>query len=143
MTLFHNAVTRIRTWVTAATTQGTNHYTITASGLTLSYWQRKARFDSPVTEMSPEEGLETGVKRGTTEHWGRGKKGEKRIRPRQDSNLQSSDPKSDAFSIRPRGHKLVAATTQPTNRADLSQLAHFAGDARSVLNVSPAPKGLD
>ena len=25
-----NAVTRIRTWVTAATTQGTNHYTITA-----------------------------------------------------------------------------------------------------------------
>ena len=25
------AVTRIRTWVTAATTQGTNHYTITAS----------------------------------------------------------------------------------------------------------------
>ena len=26
------AVTRIRTWVTAATTQGTNHYTITASG---------------------------------------------------------------------------------------------------------------
>ena len=24
------AVTRIRTWVTAATTQGTNHYTITA-----------------------------------------------------------------------------------------------------------------
>ena len=28
-----NAVTRIRTWVTAATTQGTNHYTITASRL--------------------------------------------------------------------------------------------------------------
>ena len=26
----HLAVTRIRTWVTAATTQGTNHYTITA-----------------------------------------------------------------------------------------------------------------
>ena len=25
-----SAVTRIRTWVTAATTQGTNHYTITA-----------------------------------------------------------------------------------------------------------------
>ena len=24
-------------------------------------------------------------------------------RPRQDSNLQSSDPKSDALSIRPRG----------------------------------------
>ena len=33
MTLFHNAVTRIRTWVTAATTQGTNHYTITANRL--------------------------------------------------------------------------------------------------------------
>ena len=27
----------------------------------------------------------------------------KKIRPRQDSNLQSSDPKSDALSIRPRG----------------------------------------
>ena len=29
------AVTRIRTWVTAATTQGTNHYTITAIELLL------------------------------------------------------------------------------------------------------------
>ena len=28
-------------------------------------------------------------------------------RPRQDSNLQSSDPKSDALSIRPRGHSLT------------------------------------
>ena len=26
------AVTRIRTWVTSATTKGTNHYTITATG---------------------------------------------------------------------------------------------------------------
>ena len=30
-------------------------------------------------------------------------KNRKKIRPRQDSNLQSSDPKSDALSIRPRG----------------------------------------
>ena len=30
--IVNNAVTRIRTWVTAATTQGTNHYTITALG---------------------------------------------------------------------------------------------------------------
>ena len=29
---FHAAVTRIRTWVTSATTKGTNHYTITAIG---------------------------------------------------------------------------------------------------------------
>ncbi len=28
---------------------------------------------------------------------------QKQMRPRQDSNLQSSDPKSDALSIRPRG----------------------------------------
>ena len=28
----HTAVTRIRTWVTSATTKGTNHYTITAIG---------------------------------------------------------------------------------------------------------------
>ena len=28
-------------------------------------------------------------------------------RPRQDSNLQSSDPKSDALSIRPRGHPYI------------------------------------
>ena len=28
----HAAVTRIRTWVTSATTKGTNHYTITAAG---------------------------------------------------------------------------------------------------------------
>ena len=27
------AVTRIRTWVTSATTKGTNHYTITATGI--------------------------------------------------------------------------------------------------------------
>jgi hypothetical protein len=27
---YESAVTRIRTWVTAATTEGTNHYTITA-----------------------------------------------------------------------------------------------------------------
>ena len=27
----------------------------------------------------------------------------KEVRPRQDSNLESSDPKSDALSIRPRG----------------------------------------
>ena len=31
----------------------------------------------------------------------------KLIRPRQDSNLQSSDPKSDALSIRPRGRHTV------------------------------------
>ena len=30
-----NAVTRIRTWVTSATTKGTNHYTITAIVLQL------------------------------------------------------------------------------------------------------------
>ena len=29
------------------------------------------------------------------------------IRPRQDSNLESSDPKSDALSIRPRGHSCL------------------------------------
>ena len=29
---FSAAVTRIRTWVTSATTKGTNHYTITAIG---------------------------------------------------------------------------------------------------------------
>ena len=29
---YHAAVTRIRTWVTSATTKGTNHYTITALG---------------------------------------------------------------------------------------------------------------
>ena len=29
---------------------------------------------------------------------------QKTKRPLQDSNLQSSDPKSDALSIRPRGH---------------------------------------
>ena len=28
-------------------------------------------------------------------------------RPRQDSNLESSDPKSDALSIRPRGRRSV------------------------------------
>ena len=31
-TAFTAAVTRIRTWVTSATTKGTNHYTITAIG---------------------------------------------------------------------------------------------------------------
>ena len=30
--------------------------------------------------------------------------GSKSFRPRRDSNSQSSDPKSDALSIRPRGH---------------------------------------
>ena len=29
-----------------------------------------------------------------------------RARPRQDSNLESSDPKSDALSIRPRGQDI-------------------------------------
>ena len=33
------------------------------------------------------------------------KLGEKHNRPWQDSNLQSSDPKSDALSIRPHGLK--------------------------------------
>ena len=32
-----NAVTRIRTWVVAATTRSTNHYTITA--ITLNYFK--------------------------------------------------------------------------------------------------------
>lgn len=31
------------------------------------------------------------------------------MRPRQDSNLQSSDPKSDALSIRPRGRPEIDA----------------------------------
>ena len=31
----------------------------------------------------------------------------KKVRPRQDSNLESSDPKSDALSIRPRGQDSV------------------------------------
>ena len=35
---------------------------------------------------------------------------QKTKRPRQDSNLQSSDPKSGALSIRPRGHH--CATTE-------------------------------
>lgn len=45
MTLFHNAVTRIRTWVTAATTQGTNHYTITANGLIASFSELQNGFE--------------------------------------------------------------------------------------------------
>ena len=32
----------------------------------------------------------------------------KEIRPRQDSNLESSDPKSDALSIRPRGRQNIS-----------------------------------
>ena len=32
VTADHAAVTRIRTWVTSATTKGTNHYTITTTG---------------------------------------------------------------------------------------------------------------
>ena len=32
-----------------------------------------------------------------------------RARPRQDSNLESSDPKSDALSIRPRGQDICFA----------------------------------
>ena len=35
--LFAAAVTRIRTWVTSATTKGTNHYTITAIGTILCF----------------------------------------------------------------------------------------------------------
>ena len=31
----------------------------------------------------------------------------KKVRPRQDSNLESSDPKSDALSIRPRGRHSI------------------------------------
>ena len=31
-----------------------------------------------------------------------------RARPRQDSNLESSDPKSDALSIRPRGQDIYS-----------------------------------
>ena len=31
-----------------------------------------------------------------------------KVRPRQDSNLESSDPKSDALSIRPRGRDRVS-----------------------------------
>ena len=30
-----------------------------------------------------------------------------KVRPRQDSNLESSDPKSDALSIRPRGRHSI------------------------------------
>ena len=40
---------------------------------------------------------------------------QKRLRPRQDSNLQSSDPKSDALSIRPRGHLRRTSQTKFTN----------------------------
>ncbi|KAK8781078.1 hypothetical protein V5799_017584 [Amblyomma americanum] len=40
-----------------------------------------------------------------------------KLRPRQDSNLQSSDPESDALSIRPRGHSAVAlANERPWNK---------------------------
>ena len=39
---------------------------------------------------------------------------EKKIRPRQDSNLQSSDPKSDALSIRPRGDNALGIQTKFT-----------------------------
>ena len=35
-------------------------------------------------------------------------------RPRQDSNLQSSDPKSDALSIRPRGRRYNTTFSPPT-----------------------------
>ena len=31
----------------------------------------------------------------------------KKVRPRQDSNLESSDPKSDTLSIRPRGRHSI------------------------------------
>ena len=31
----------------------------------------------------------------------------KKVRPRQDSNLESSDPNSDALSIRPRGRHSI------------------------------------
>uniref|UniRef100_A0A1I7WCA2 Ovule protein n=1 Tax=Heterorhabditis bacteriophora TaxID=37862 RepID=A0A1I7WCA2_HETBA len=36
-------------------------------------------------------------------------RGYKTFRPWQDSNLQSSDPKSDALSIRPQGHNFTSS----------------------------------
>ena len=37
----------------------------------------------------------------------------KKVRPRQDSNLESSDPKSDALSIRPRGQDNIWECLMP------------------------------
>ena len=38
VSVFDAAVTRIRTWVTSATTKGTNHYTITAIAVAEKTW---------------------------------------------------------------------------------------------------------
>ena len=40
---------------------------------------------------------------------------QKRLQPQQDSNLQTSDPKSDALSIWPRGHFWAIVQTKFTN----------------------------
>ena len=40
---------------------------------------------------------------------------QKRLPPRQDLNLQSSDPKSDTLSTRPRGHLQATTKTKLTN----------------------------
>ncbi len=49
------------------------------------------------------------------------------MRPRRDSNPQSSDPKSDALSIRPRGRRKRNLTTNSfyfTLLSNISQLSH-------------------
>ena len=50
--------------------------------------------------------------------------GKKKIRPWQDSNLQSSDPKSDALSIRPHGHCLLISHLKHFYRTIISFLYH-------------------
>ena len=43
----------------------------------------------------------------------------KEVRPRQDSNLESSDPKSDALSIRPRGQDNIWVILMPDDPIDV------------------------
>ena len=46
-------------------------------------------------------------------------------RPRQDSNLQSSDPKSDALSIRPRGRHNVQCFSFVINQSQMKILTAY------------------
>ena len=62
----------------------------------------------------------------------------KQKRPRRDSNPQSSDPKSDALSIRPRGqtgNKLVNCHYVDRRRGNQQLLTHGGGAAKKFLAV--------
>ena len=48
----------------------------------------------------------------------------KKYRPRQDSNLQSPDPKSGAFSIRPHGLMLCIDSILYTIQYEISDESH-------------------